>query len=237
MREVYLLECEACNGEYGTNTHKSIHATKESALARFQAELDPEDLKGQDARNKWEQYSGSMNIMEFRTGNWGFVVWTLTTLPLHGDVAKEFVDLDLHIDTFKTLTMLPHKLFDECKIVEMVSFYDNPRTFLLEKNDHYWLYHKYAYKPEWEDTPEPKYENWLQVHVPKPEKQLTFKAMTTGQLREFILSSDSVDSINCTESNHVFTKLTPEVMLSTKHMLPPKDRTHIWDDGDDEDDE
>ena len=79
---VYLLEYETCNGEYCETRYKQAYSSEEKAKAAFDKLLDPELLKGEDAINEW-RYTGSSDVeQKFRTGNWGFCVWTITKLTV-----------------------------------------------------------------------------------------------------------------------------------------------------------
>lgn len=78
----YLLTCEECNGEYGVHVHWSLHSTVEGAKKFHLKHLDQEDLKGEDASNEWHPYEFDKDVLEFRTGNWGYVSWKIRTLRL-----------------------------------------------------------------------------------------------------------------------------------------------------------
>lgn len=82
MKIVYLLEYETCNGEYGEIRYKQAYSSEESAKAAFDKLLDPELLKGEDAINEWRVKEGKSDVQEFRTGLWGFCVWSITKLTV-----------------------------------------------------------------------------------------------------------------------------------------------------------
>lgn len=79
---MYLLTCEICNGEYGTISYRSLHSSLDGAKAIHQKVMNPEDLKGEDAINEWREDQHEKGVIEFRTGNWGFVVWEIRELKL-----------------------------------------------------------------------------------------------------------------------------------------------------------
>lgn len=94
--QVFILTCERCNGEYGTETHVSVHSSMEKAKEFHLTVVDQEDFKiantpeepGMeipDYYNKWtDEHCYEDNIIKFQTGNWGFVVWQIRTIEVDG---------------------------------------------------------------------------------------------------------------------------------------------------------
>ncbi len=81
-KTLYLLTCEACNGEYGNVEHRTIHESVEGAKTLCATLVTPEDLKGEDAINEWHESKYHPGELKFRTGNWGFIVWEIRPLKL-----------------------------------------------------------------------------------------------------------------------------------------------------------
>lgn len=79
--KMYLLTCGMCNGEYCETAHHSLHSSAELAKEAHLRLLNPEHLKGEDAGNKWEPSIGG-DTEEFRTGNWGYIVWNIRPLEV-----------------------------------------------------------------------------------------------------------------------------------------------------------
>lgn len=79
---MYLLTREDCNGEYGTVAHRSLHGSIDGAKAVQARLVDPIDLKGEDAQNEWHPYEYEKDVLQFRTGNWGYVVWEIRPLKV-----------------------------------------------------------------------------------------------------------------------------------------------------------
>jgi hypothetical protein len=44
--------------------------------------VTPEERSGMDAINEWQDSYEGNGTIEFRTGNWGYVVYTVRPLPL-----------------------------------------------------------------------------------------------------------------------------------------------------------
>lgn len=83
QKKFYLLTYKACNGGDCEEKHYSLHSSIDEAKAYQQKHLNPEHLKEEDAVNKWEPVTyGSPEILEFRTGQWGFLVWTIQEFTL-----------------------------------------------------------------------------------------------------------------------------------------------------------
>lgn len=93
MASVFLLTREDCNGEYGTEGHCSVwtsEALAKAAHARLVrpygkdparvTERDPEDTA--DYYDKWLWSEYKRGVQEFRTGRWGYTVWTLREMPV-----------------------------------------------------------------------------------------------------------------------------------------------------------
>jgi hypothetical protein len=81
---VYMLSGESCNGEYCSTFHRTLHTSLEDAKAMHAKMLNQELLKGEGAINEWrdKEYSGEPGVLEFRTGNWGYVVFEIRPLKL-----------------------------------------------------------------------------------------------------------------------------------------------------------
>ena len=84
MAFIYLLTCDQCNGEYCETTHFSAYSSIElSKKEHWDKYLDHKMLKGEDASNEWKENEfGDKDILEFRTGNWGYVVWKIRKIQL-----------------------------------------------------------------------------------------------------------------------------------------------------------
>ena len=81
-RTIYFLQCEHCNGEYGEVGHRSAYESIKLAKEAHKELVDPKDLKGKDAINEWQE-ALDKGVLQFRTGCWGFVVWTIREISLY----------------------------------------------------------------------------------------------------------------------------------------------------------
>ena len=80
--ELYLLTREVANGEYTQFDHWSLHNTEKEAQDEALDNITPKELKSEGSINKWEMTYES-GVKEFRTGNWGFIVWKVRTLTIN----------------------------------------------------------------------------------------------------------------------------------------------------------
>lgn len=248
MREVFILECEQCNGEYGVTVHKSVHGSRMSALSLFNKLLDPEDVKCEGATNEWREDSSDRNKDQYRTGLWGFVVWTITSLPLYEEpVYHHYSDKNLETSEIIGMTLLDKQYVDHA-IKEMISYYNYPNMFSLSTkfpdSPTERIFYRYNYGPTAWDSEEmkaktPKFEEWLVVVVPELPFGTKFKTFSTGQLRELFLRSPLVKTVECKEGIPAVSKILTKEELESFEGLPPKDRdpNNPWDDGLDDKDE
>ena len=82
-KNIYLLQCEQCNGDYCETSHWSAYNSIKQAIDAHKHLVEPKHLKGKDATNEWEEKSYEKGVLEFRTGNWGYIVWSIREIPFY----------------------------------------------------------------------------------------------------------------------------------------------------------
>lgn len=184
MKQVFLLRCEICNGEYGETSHLSVHATKDSALDTFKKSLDPNHLKGQDASNEWKPASDDPNKEVFRTGTWGYVVWTLQAMPFYGYV--EMPDFQ---------APFVEQLNKDYELIEILDWHDGPRVYTVREKSSDRAFLCYMVERHTDPKAEgiqkdeffrtPIMERW--IHADCTGKENDIIHMTSGQIRKMIM--------------------------------------------------
>lgn len=86
-KKFYLLTREQCNGEWCEASHFGLFSSVEEAKTAQAKLVTPDELKGEDAINKWCD-TNEKGVIEFRTGNWGYITYEIRELVLGECVAK-----------------------------------------------------------------------------------------------------------------------------------------------------
>ena len=91
--KIYILSCQECNGEYGTETHISAHSSLEKAKEAHLKVVEPEDIRiasipeepdreVPNYYNKWTHCPYKENTLRFHTGAWGYILWEIRILEV-----------------------------------------------------------------------------------------------------------------------------------------------------------